>query len=272
MRISDCVDLERYPLDETDSPVYRELVNNCREQLDECGCCLLPEFIRPGALVQARREAIDLAEEGYQMNHHFSYDDVNDETLNRNLEDLPEDHPLRFRSLTKIRFVARDLIARDNPIQQIHNWSGMLTFLKDTMELSEVYINECPLSACVFTVAEAGELQDWHFDGTDYIVTVMLEDSHEGGRFEFATGLRHPGQEDDFENISKVIAGQSPNVNRPDIKPGTLTLFKGKYSLHRASAVEGEGRRVMAVLSYETTAGRTGSNEYLKLFYGRTPT
>ncbi|NKB76474.1 MAG: hypothetical protein GKR96_05355 [Gammaproteobacteria bacterium] len=137
------------------------------------------------------------------------------------------------------------------------------------MALPQVHVNECPLSSCVFTVAEAGELQDWHFDGNDFIVTLMLEDSPKGGHFEFATGLRRPNREDDFESISQVIAGKYADVNRPDIRPGTLTLFKGKYSLHRASAVEGEGRRVMAVLSYETTPGRIGGNEYLKLFYGR---
>lgn len=269
MNISQIVDLDRYPLDEMGSTTYRKLIDDCQQQLNQNGCCLLPGFLKSDAMAQARLEAINLAKSGYQMNHHFAYDDVNDDTLARDLDDLPMDHPLRFKSLTKIRFVGRDLIHSENPVQQIHTWPQMCTFLQDTMQLPQVFINDCPISACVFTVAEAGEMQDWHFDGTEYIVTLMLEDSSEGGDFEFVTGLRQPDLEDDYDNISRVIAGQYPDVIRPDIKPGTLTLFKGKYSLHRASAVQGNGRRVMSVLSYETTPGRTGSEAYLKLFYGR---
>tara|TARA_Y100000588_G_scaffold323069_1_gene355464 strand:+ start:347 stop:508 length:162 start_codon:yes stop_codon:yes gene_type:complete len=47
-------------------------------------------------------------------------------------------------------------------------------------------------------------------------------------------------------------------------------VFEGKYSLHRASPVEGGPRPVMAVLSYDTERGKTGTDEYLKLFYDRT--
>ncbi len=61
-----------------------------------------------------------------------------------------------------------------------------------------------------------------------------------------------------------------PAVSRPVIKPVTLTVFEGKYSLHRASPVEGGPRPVMAVLSYDTERGKTGTDEYLKLFYDRT--
>ena len=67
-----------------------------------------------------------------------------------------------------------------------------------------------------------------------------------------------------------MINGNYLAVSRPVIKPGTLAVFRGKYSLHRASAVEGDGRRTMAVLSYETDPAKTGTDEYLKLFYDLT--
>ena len=270
MNISEIINLAQYPLDNIDSFAYTALVNSCKQQLAEDGCCLLPGFIKSGALENAKQEAVTLAKNGYQMRHYFAYDDINDDTLNRNLDDLPENHPLRFKSLTKIRFIARDLIDLQNPIQKIHVWPNMCTFLQRVMDLPTVYTNDCPLSSCVFTVAEEGELQDWHFDGTEFIVTLMLEDSEEGGNFEFVRNLRKPGIEDDFENIAKVLNNQHPDINRPNIQPGALTLFKGKYSFHRASPVKGDGRRIMAVLSYETVPGKTGSDEYLKLFYGRT--
>ena len=270
MSIRNIVDTCLYPLCDGNGTTYQKLVAGCRQQLEQDGCCLLPGFVKSEALEQARQEAVELASEAFQMNHYFAYDDINDDTLSRDLNGLPEDHPRRFKSLTKIRFIARDLISLWNPINQIHNWSDMCFFLQDVMEIAAIYPNECPLSSCVFTVAEAGELQDWHFDGNDFIVTLMLEDSTQGGHFEFVRGLRQPNQDDDFENISKVIYEDYPDVSRPAIKPGTLTLFCDRYSLHRASTVEGSGRRIMAVLSYETELGKTGTDEYLKLFYDRT--
>ena len=270
MNICDIVDTCRYPLDYSGGAAYKKLISQCRQQLEQDGCCLLPDFLKPDALDNAKQEAITLATGGFQMNHYFAYDDVNDDTLSRNLDSLPKDHPRRFKSLTKIRFVARDLISSVNPIQRVHNWPSICTFLQDLLQIPAIYPNECPLSSCVFTVAERGELQDWHFDGNQFIVTLMLEDSNDGGYFEFVRGLREPGKEDNFESIAQVINGNYPAVSRPVIKPGTLTVFRGKYSLHRASAVEGDGRRIMAVLSYETDPGKTGTDEYLKLFYGRT--
>ena len=270
MRICNIVNTLRYPLDNLNGSAYRKLISRCRQQLEQDGCCLLPDFLNPNALNTAKQEAIALAKDGFQMNHHFAYDDVNDETLSRNLDSLPKDHPRRFKSLTKIRFIARDLMSPVNPIRRLHDWPNICTFLQDVLQIPAIYPNECPLSSCIFTVAERSELQDWHFDGNHFIVTLMLEDSNEGGHFEFVRGLREPDKEDKFESIAQVINGNYPAVRRPEIKPGTLTVFRGKYNLHRASVVEGNGRRIMAVLSYETEPGKTGTDEYLKLFYDRT--
>jgi len=270
MTIRNIVDTFRYPLDDSDGAAYKKLASRCRQQLEQHGCCLLPDFLMPDALENAKREAIALVKGGFQMNHNFAYDDVNDETLSRNLDSLPKGHPRRFKSLTKIRFIARDLISSVNPIRRVHDWPNICSFLQDVLQIPAIYPNECPLSSCVFTVAERSELQDWHFDGNDFIVTLMLENSKEGGHFEFVRGLREADKRDDFESISQVINGNYPAVSRPVIKPGTLTVFRGKYNFHRASAVEGDGRRIMAILSYETNPGKTGTDEYLKLFYDRT--
>ena len=54
----------------------------------------------------------------------------------------------------------------------------------------------------------------------------MLEDSNDGGYFEFVRGLREPDKDDNFESIAQVINGNYPAVSRPVIKPGTLTVFR----------------------------------------------
>ena len=88
-------------------------------------------------------------------------------------------------------------------------------------------------------------MQDWHFDGNDFIVTIMLEKSEQGGAFEYVTGLRSEGQPDDYDGVSAIFQGKRDNVISLPIEPGTLTLFKGKYNLHRASPVGQGDRRMM---------------------------
>jgi hypothetical protein len=54
-----------------------------------------------------------------------------------------------------------------------------------------------------------------------------------------------------------------------DPAPGTLTLFRGRRSLHRVSPVEGERLRVNAVLAYGDRPGMRLNDLTQRLFYGR---
>lgn len=268
MDIPDIVDLERYPLHKLDSPEGQALIMSCRQQLDATGSCLLPGFFMPKALDAARRDGLEKLTLAHQVDYEFAYDDVNDDTLAIPLESLPADHPRHFKSLTRIRFLARDLMRDDNPTRTLHGWNGMAGFIGQVMQ-QPTFQSACPLSSCILTIAEDGELQDWHFDGVDFIVTIMLEQADCGGAFQYVSGLRKPGQEDDYAGVSAVFKGEHENVVSLPIEPGTLTLFKGKFNLHRAAPVKRGSRRMMAVLSYEREPDRTGTEKYLRLFYGR---
>ena len=263
------VNLDRYPLHRLDAAAGRSLVDFCRRMLDRSGACVLPGFLDDAALTAARDDALALQSSAHPVDHEFAYDDVDDATLQAPLESLPPDHPRRFRSLTRIGFVARDLIDAANPVKRLHARDEMTCFIAQVMGQDSIYPSDCPLSGCVLTIAREGELQDWHFDGNDFIVTLMLEAPRHGGDFEYAVGLRDPDAGDDYDGIAAILGGERSAVIRPPIDAGTLTLFRGRYNLHRAAPVGADSRRIMAILSYETRPGITGTAEYLKLFYGR---
>jgi hypothetical protein len=52
--------------------------------------------------------------------------------------------------------------------------------------------------------------------------------------------------------------------------PGTLTLFRGRYSLHRVTPVAGDRLRLNAVLAYVDQPNVEFSAYARQLFYGRT--
>lgn len=270
MNLGTIVDLERYPLDRLSGPEGTAFLADCRSRLAAAGSCLLPGFLRPEAIAAALRNADGAVARAHQVDHAFAYDDVYDYPDAPPLEELPESHPRRWPSLTRIRFIAKDLIPDGDPVKALFHWPAMADFVGGALDMPATYPFACPLSGCIFTVAEAGELQDWHFDSNTFIVTLMLEDCLAGGGFEYVPDLRAPGGDDDFDGVSRVLAGDRDKVIRLTAEPGTLTLFKGRYNFHRACRVEGDGRRVMAVLSYEDRPGRVGVDSHLKLFYGRT--
>ena len=57
---------------------------------------------------------------------------------------------------------------------------------------------------------------------------------------------------------------------RLDMGVGALVLFRGRYTLHRVTPVEGHSPRLTAVLSYDTAPGVMLTEHNRRLFYGRT--
>ncbi len=270
MNLDSIINLTQYPISNLENPLGQTLVSKCQQQLELSGACVLPEFIKPDALIQVLNDVDKIIPDAFQVDHVFAYDDTGSKFEGDSKQQLPPDHPRNFGSLTKIRFIARDLIPETNPVLNLFCRSEMTDFIARVMGMPNAYPYDCPLSSCVFTVAEQDELQDWHFDGIDFIVTLMLQNCVDGGNFEYVPGLRSSEKGDDFAKVSRILKGDRDLVETLPLTPGALTIFKGRYSLHRASPVQGDGRRVMAVLSYEDQPGRKSDDDFLKLFYGRT--
>ena len=76
---------------------------------------------------------------------------------------------------------------------------------------------------------------------------------------------------DDAENyqaVSQVLDGAREGVRTVEIAAGTLMLFRGHYSLHRVTPVEGKRRRLQLILSYADRPDLRGSAESSRLHYG----
>ncbi len=58
------------------------------------------------------------------------------------------------------------------------------------------------------------------------------------GAFEYAPMIR-TSQDENFEEVSKVLDETSEKVISLALQPGDLQLFKGRYSLHRVTPLEG---------------------------------
>ena len=73
------------------------------------------------------------------------------------------------------------------------------------------------------------------------------------------------------EGVRALLGGDRSRIRTMSGEPGTLALFRGHWSPHRVTPVEGSRVRINAVLSYAGAPGHRLGEETYRLFYGRTP-
>ena len=254
------VDLERYPIDDETAPLCAQV----RDSLDHDGSCLLPGFVRAEALRRMAREAESLASQAYPgpaeaTPYFFNY------RLGEG-QDLPATHPLRRVSPRRLAQVASDLIPAHHWLRQLYEHPAMSGFLARVLECP-VYLSADRYQSLNVSVMEEGGCQQWHFDSNDMVTTLLLQEPEGGGVFEYAPDIRSESDEH-FEEVERVLDGEAGLTRILDIRAGTLTLFRGHYSLHRVTPVVGRIRRMQAILGYTVKPELHGSFESSVLHYG----
>lgn len=260
--IADLVDLDRFPIHDPKGK-GRDLVALCREQLGQIGASNLDGFLRPAAIEAMVAEAKALAPLAHrnQGSKGTAYLEPPDDTL-------PEDHPRRRQQTTSVGAVAYDLVPAKSPLRRLYESPVLLEFLAQALDKGELYRYADPLGALNIAVMGDGEHLMWHFDQTDFVVSILLQDCEAGGDFEFVPNIRRPGEEN-YGKVKRLLDGDTSGVVRLDAKPGTLALFQGRHSIHRVSPIEGRTPRYIALLGYDTKPGTMSSDRLKQRRYGR---
>jgi hypothetical protein len=109
---------------------------------------------------------------------------------------------------------------------------------------------------------------NWHFDRSEFTITLLLQRAEQDGVFEYRRELRTT-DDPNYEGVGKMIAGNDPEVISVDIEPGSLNVFHGQNTAHRVTTVAGNAERMVAVFSlYEKPGVRFSDSENLG-FYRR---
>ncbi len=256
------VDHLQYPIGNLDRAESRALVARCRATLSESGALVLPGFLAPAATLQlaAEARALDWAVHDYHAEHTVYFEPHDDS--------LPEAHPRRRLVRTDKGSVAYDLIPRNALLRRLYEWDPLLRFVAAVLGEPHLHRHGDPMAALNINVHSQGQQLGWHFDRTDSAVTLSLQQCEVGGFFEYVANLRSAADEN-FDGVARVLAGEKDRVKRLPAEPGTLTLFRGHYSLHRVSPGSGPSKRLMAALSYVREPGIVFSPYARNLFYGR---
>ena len=256
------VNITRYPIENLDEPIGKSLIARCRSDLNVSGALVLSGFLTPSAtaLLAAEARGLDWAVHRYRTEHTVYFEPHD--------EGLPERHPRRWRVRTDKGSVPYDLIPPTALLRRLYEWEPLLSFIAAVLGESHLHRHGDPMAALNINVHGEGQELGWHFDRTDFAVTLSLQRSEAGGLFEYIPNLRSEADEN-YDGIASVLAGSTVGVRCLPSEPGTLTLFRGHYSLHRVSPGSGPVKRLMVAMSYAREPGVQFSPYARKLFYGR---
>ncbi|MCV2869860.1 2OG-Fe(II) oxygenase [Defluviimonas sp. WL0002] len=255
------VDLHRYPLDHQESPEWLALVDRAKADLAREGMFNLDGFVRPDMLRDAVAELSPkfAAEAFTHKRRHNIY-------FRKTIEGLAPDHP----ALREVETINRTLCADQvgGAIKALYEWPAFAAFLAATMDKPALYPMVDPLAAHNVMCYQAGEGLNWHFDRSEFTVTLLLQAPDAGGDFEYRSDLR-TDDDPNYDGVARLLNGADPELRRLSLSAGTLNVFRGKNTAHRVTPVQGGKDRIIAVLTYYERPGARFTAEEQIGFYGR---
>jgi hypothetical protein len=259
----DVVDLGRYPINDPEGPAYRALVQAGQDQLRDRGVAQLAGFLSQAAVSQMLTLAGELATQAWASDQtHTVYFEPADDSAG-------SDHPRASLQHSAKQAIAYDQIPADAAIRRLYESDDLTAFISAVLGKQMLYRSADPLDALEIAIFGDGDELGWHFDNSEFSVTVMYQQAEAGGHFDYYPRLRD-GRDENYPGVQKILLGESDGVIRLPAGPGTLAVFRGQHALHRVTPVSGPRPRINSVLTYGEDPGMKLTELTQKLFYGRT--
>ena len=225
---------------------------------------MLPEFLRPEAL------EILVEEVNGCIGDAWFCDGTHSVHLEEGDSGVSAEGIAGRQGRTFVGSVPYDRLGEDSALRRLFLWDPLKDFVGAVLGLPRLHRFEDPLGACSVNVFVEGGEHGWHFDESEFSVTLMLQAPEAGGSFEYVPRIR--GSEDEDAIVAAVLDGDRDRVQELRFTPGALLVFGGRQTLHRVTRVGGSRPRLVPVLTYAERPGLTNSEAVRMLFWGRTGT
>jgi len=256
------VDLSKYPISDISEGAGKTFAQKCKQEYLDTGLCMLPGFIKPDALGSLASEAETMREDAFFCkSSHNAYLTDDDDTV-------ADDDVRRRQEQTYVGSVPYDKIPTGSELNQLYNWDPLKDFIGEVLGKASFYRFADPFGACSINVFVDGGEHGWHFDESEFTVTLMLQKPDQGGTFEYVPRIRDLPNEKEI--VAQVLNGERDKVVELPFTEGTLLIFGGRQTIHRVSRVSGDIARLVPVLCYSEKPDVVNSESVRKLFWGRT--
>jgi hypothetical protein len=262
-RLQTIVDLEKYPIHNLNSSNIKRLIKRCKEDLDQFSCATIPNFILPKSLKIMNSELENQLDEVY-----MSKESINAYLNAKDDKNLAKDHPKRTFMSRYNGYLNSDCFKKDSEMKYLYETNALLNFISACLGVSPIYRWADPLACHAYNVMNPDGILPWHFDSCEFTLSLMIQKPEKGGVFEYCPNIREPGNEN-FEEVKKVLNGERKRVKKLLLEPGDLQIFKGRFTLHRVTKVEGQKSRYMCIPAYVLDPYRVNTPEHSKAIYGK---
>ena len=243
--IEEIIDLERYPIHQSGSARYSEILTQGQAALAENALFTMPGFVRSGVIARMADELNVLLPQSVRYEQlRCAYDDVPEAS------GWPDEHPRQQLHACAYNQILNYQIPNDALVREIYCWQPLTEFLQLLCGYETFYRVECPYLALTSKIARAGDTDGWHYDSNDVVFSLLLQAPEAGGQFEYAPGIRTQGHEN-YEAVTGLFADPARCALRPSMSEGDFNVFQGDLSMHRVTPVEGLRNRIVALFCYD---------------------
>ena len=271
------INYSKYPIHQFENDAdgrYNLLVQNCIKQMNTDGFVSLPSFLLPEAVDRLTSCILELDKEGvgfYSTDSHNVFLDADKQSVA-----LSPLHPNRIQLNSSKHIInANDLLlAKKAPdLDEIFmSQPSVLDFISSVMQ-TKLYPSTDPFGKYYANIFREGDGLNYHFDRSEYSISLILQPSEEGGDFEFMPNSRRivEGWDEMIVDINDIAEAVTPHssVKRPKLAAGDLYLFRGQNSLHRVSEIQ-KGKRINIILTFNTEPDVRLNKYTLQKFFGVT--
>ena len=262
-RLKTIVDLEKYPIQDLNSPSIKSLIKRCKDDLDQFSCSTISNFILPRSLKVMNEELEKKIDEVYMSNK-----SINPYLYSKDDPSLPKNHPKRIFMSRDNGYLNSNLFEKNSEMKFLYKQEELLKFVSACLGISPIYRWADPLACHAYNIMKPDGILPWHFDSCEFTLSLMIQKPEKGGIFEYCPNIRVPGNEN-FEEVKKVLNGDRARVKQLKLEPGDLQIFKGRFTLHRVTKVEGNKPRYLCIPAYVLDPSRVNTPEHSKAIYGK---
>jgi len=256
------VDLSRYPITDLDSDVARGVIADARRQIAELGAAELAGFVTPEGVAELVRDAEALSERAHPSGG------VGTPYLELPSDDWPKDHPRQRWMPYNVRAVGYDVMPYDSPLRRLYELDELTRFIEAVLDRGPIFHYADPCGALNLAVMADGDELQWHYDQTDFVVSLAIQPAESGGDFDVVPKIRS-AHDENYDEVARLLDGDTSSVLTLAMTPGTLLIFEGRHSIHRVSPIKGERLRHVGLLAYDTKPDTVSSELLREIRYGR---
>ena len=155
------------------------LVQAGQDQLRDQGVAQLTGFLTPAAVGQMVALASQLAAQAWASDqaHTVYFEPVDDSA--------GPDHPRALLQHSAKQAIAYDQIPADAAIRRLYESDDLTVFIAAVLGKRVLCRSADPLDALEIAIFGDGDELGWHFDNSEFSVTVMYQQAEVGGHFDY---------------------------------------------------------------------------------------